>query len=487
MFELGAGRRRAATDRVGRRPDCRDPRRRSGRRRRWTPPADPVLERSSDRAADVTATLWRSSTRRGSIARLRRTLVRAAAAVADRIVAMSDGRATAGRCGGRNGRPIWWWRCSARSSRCRVRPARPGRSGRPTRAHRRSGEDRRAAGRRRPRRRSTAIIDVPTVDVAVARRRLGGDWRPVAAQSSRCPIGLDRRGLRHLHLGFDRASARCRGEPPRTSLRATTPGRSTTTASARPVPRDVEHRVRQLDRRARVAAGNRGHGGAPARRGGAATSTVSVTSICRLGVTHVLMVPSLYRALLERRADRLDGARRRDRRRRGLPAVARREHHRGCCPTVDLVNEYGPTEASVWATVHRLSADDDRVPDRPHRFLGRRSGRSTTTSPQPRGCCRRAADFVAGRGRRVPRRRRSPTKFVELDGRRWYRTGDVVRLRERCCRVRRTSGRPAQHRRRPIGARRGRSGAETSRRDPRCCGRRRRRTADAGCAPRRRR
>ncbi len=148
--------------------------------------------------------------------------------------------------------------------------------------------------------------------------------------------------------------------------------------------------------------------------------------IMRLGVTHVLMVPSLYRALLERAADRLAGL--------DVVIVAGeacalslvRRHHE-LLPAVDLVNEYGPTEASVWATAHRLSADDDRV------LIGRPIPGTTVRTVGPDLVATLAgaagellisspgvvAGYLGGE---------QPEKFIELDGKRWYRTGDVVRL-----------------------------------------------------------
>jgi amino acid adenylation domain-containing protein len=77
-------------------------------------------------------------------------------------------------------------------------------------------------------------------------------------------------------------------------------------------------------------------------------------------VTHTLLVPSLYEALL-----RHDGI-------GGWPAVvivageacsaALVERHHARHPHSELWNEYGPTEATVWASVHRCRPGEDPVP-----------------------------------------------------------------------------------------------------------------------------
>jgi amino acid adenylation domain-containing protein len=84
----------------------------------------------------------------------------------------------------------------------------------------------------------------------------------------------------------------------------------------------------------------------------------------RESVTHTLMVPTLYRAVLEAR-DRL-GLRWAE-----LTAVivageacptSLVERHLHSVSHVQLINEYGPTEATVWATVHACRLDDNPVP-----------------------------------------------------------------------------------------------------------------------------
>lgn len=82
-------------------------------------------------------------------------------------------------------------------------------------------------------------------------------------------------------------------------------------------------------------------------------------------VTHTLLVPSLYRALLGEVDPKHLGSLR-------VVVVAGeacgidvvRAHH-DTLPESALFNEYGPSEASVWATVERLSPDDEVTIGRP--------------------------------------------------------------------------------------------------------------------------
>ena len=77
-------------------------------------------------------------------------------------------------------------------------------------------------------------------------------------------------------------------------------------------------------------------------------------------VTHLLCIPSLYRGLLEAgEVSRLESLQ---------AAIVAGEpcprslvaQHRQLLPGVPLFNEYGPTEATVWATVHRCLAADEQ-------------------------------------------------------------------------------------------------------------------------------
>ena len=147
-----------------------------------------------------------------------------------------------------------------------------------------------------------------------------------------------------------------------------------------------------------------------------------------LDVTHTLMVPSLYRALLQRAASRLGGL--------AVAIVAGEacprgvvELHETFLPDCVLVNEYGPTEATVWATAHRLTTDDDVVPiggpvpgtllrvvDRSLHSVARGvAGELLVAGPGVTAGY--LGDPVA-----------TADRFVTLDDAMWYCTGDLVRV-----------------------------------------------------------
>lgn len=146
-------------------------------------------------------------------------------------------------------------------------------------------------------------------------------------------------------------------------------------------------------------------------------------------VTHVLMVPSLYRAVLERSPGRLTDLE--------MVVVAGEscphalvELHERWLPGVELVNEYGPTEATVWATAHRLRSDQQVVaiggpiPGTAIRAVDARLG------AVPEGVAGEL--LISGPGVAVGYLGdpvATAERFVTLDERRWYRTGDVVRFR----------------------------------------------------------
>jgi amino acid adenylation domain-containing protein len=108
--------------------------------------------------------------------------------------------------------------------------------------------------------------------------------------------------------------------------------------------------------------------------------------------------------------------------------------HRSIVPAAALVNEYGPTEFTVWAVAHTCTVADEtisRVPiGRPisgvaarvcdaagHRLPPGAEGELLLAGPQL------ADGYLGDPGRTAER-------FVTHDGRRWYRTGDRVRWTE---------------------------------------------------------
>ena len=162
--------------------------------------------------------------------------------------------------------------------------------------------------------------------------------------------------------------------------------------------------------------------------------------IRRCSVSHVLMVPTLYRALLGRRvADLRDldvvvvaGE--------ACPAELIAEHVHAL-PSVGLVNEYGPTETTVWATAERL-----HDPSEPMRKVAEGFGPSAVPigGPIPGVELLVVGDDLAPVAPRVAGEllisgsgvtdgylglaELTAQRFIVLEGRRWYRTGDRVRV-----------------------------------------------------------
>ncbi|MEL6894227.1 MAG: alpha/beta fold hydrolase, partial [Actinomycetota bacterium] len=143
-------------------------------------------------------------------------------------------------------------------------------------------------------------------------------------------------------------------------------------------------------------------------------------------VSHLLMVPSLYEALMHRSPDRMGGVRVAIVAGEACPASLVRRHHE-VLPGVDLVNEYGPTEATVWSTAHRVRPTDDPVP------IGRPIPGTTVRVAGEHG---RALPhgvvgelLVSGPGVTagyVGDAAATAAAFVDLDEQRWYRTGDLA-------------------------------------------------------------
>lgn len=78
-------------------------------------------------------------------------------------------------------------------------------------------------------------------------------------------------------------------------------------------------------------------------------------------VTHTLLVPTLYQAMLERGAGRQAWPTQVVVAGEACPPRLVDRHHQ-LRPGAALANEYGPTECTVWATVHHCEPGDDPVP-----------------------------------------------------------------------------------------------------------------------------
>lgn len=153
------------------------------------------------------------------------------------------------------------------------------------------------------------------------------------------------------------------------------------------------------------------------------------------GVTHTLMLPSLYQLLLEfaTPADlsslnivMVAGE--------ACPTALVERHFKTLAGT-QLVNEYGPTEGTVWSTAHRLQAKDahEGVPiGRPVYGMGHYvlDANQQLLPPGLAGeLCLSGRQLAAGYHGRADLTAESfkPSPFVA--GERLYRTGDLVRYR----------------------------------------------------------
>jgi len=145
-------------------------------------------------------------------------------------------------------------------------------------------------------------------------------------------------------------------------------------------------------------------------------------------VTHTLMVPTVWDALLQRSADKLTSIQ------TAIvagetcrPRLARR--HADVCPGSHLVNEYGPTEATVWSSMHHVQPTDQPVP------IGRAIPGTTLRVANERGYAQpmgvEGELWISGEGLSegyVNDEQQTGERFVILaDGTRWYRSGDRVR------------------------------------------------------------
>jgi amino acid adenylation domain-containing protein len=157
--------------------------------------------------------------------------------------------------------------------------------------------------------------------------------------------------------------------------------------------------------------------------------------IARESVTHLLAIPSLYALVLrEASAGSLASLRAAIVAGEACPKELVRRHH-DLLPRVPLFNEYGPTEGTVWATVHRCRPDDpgSQVP------IGRPVAHARVylldarLGPAPAGVP--AEVFLGGPcvargyiGRPdLTAERFLPDPFAGDPGSRMYRTGDLAR------------------------------------------------------------
>jgi amino acid adenylation domain-containing protein len=150
----------------------------------------------------------------------------------------------------------------------------------------------------------------------------------------------------------------------------------------------------------------------------------------RRSISHVLMVPTLYAALVDRAAHSLGSLRCAIVAGEQCPAGLVVRHH-GLLGDAELWNEYGPTEATVWATVHRCMPFDDPVP------IGMPIAGTVVRvadrwcRPRPQGLAGEL--LIAGPGLAdgyLASPEDTARAFVhDRSGTRFYRTGDVVRRR----------------------------------------------------------
>lgn len=84
--------------------------------------------------------------------------------------------------------------------------------------------------------------------------------------------------------------------------------------------------------------------------------------ISEMSITHLLCLPALYRLILAEASDGALASLRVAIVAGEAPPPSLLAEHRASVPQAELHNEYGPTEATVWCSVHRASSDDDAGP-----------------------------------------------------------------------------------------------------------------------------
>lgn len=153
-------------------------------------------------------------------------------------------------------------------------------------------------------------------------------------------------------------------------------------------------------------------------------------------VTHTLCIPSLWRLVLEHaEPGHLESLRVVIVAGEACPPSVAEIHH-AVLPETALYNEYGPTEAAVWCTVHPISAGEPTIP------IGRAIPGARVfildewLEPLPIGfpgeLCVGGAGVARGYFGRASATAEKfvPDPFASSPGARLYRTGDLARIRD---------------------------------------------------------
>lgn len=155
------------------------------------------------------------------------------------------------------------------------------------------------------------------------------------------------------------------------------------------------------------------------------------------GVTHTLLLPSLYALLLQHsRPEKLSSLRTVIVAGEACFAALCRSHLK-TLPPVELYNEYGPTEATVWCTVHRITEKDVAGPVPIGRPIANTQAYILDHRLQPVPVGVAGELFISGDGvargylnnDELTTRVFLPDPFSSNGTQRMYRTGDLARYR----------------------------------------------------------
>jgi amino acid adenylation domain-containing protein len=144
------------------------------------------------------------------------------------------------------------------------------------------------------------------------------------------------------------------------------------------------------------------------------------------GLSHMLALPSLYQLLLQSFGASATALRAVIVAGEACPPALVGEHH-ACLPDVELYNEYGATEASVWSTVARLRASEVPRPVSVGRPIPHSSLFVLDEAAQLVAAGVRGEVYVASPGLSpgyLGRPELTAEKFLRIEGERCYRTGD---------------------------------------------------------------